>query len=199
MRICFIGDSFVNGTGDPECLGWAGRICVTARKLGHDVTYYNLGVRRETSADINTRWLKEVSCRLNTKYDGKIVFSFGANDSTLEDGKTRVEFSSSIENTRNILNTARQMFPVLMVGPPPIADIAQNLRIARLSVAFSVICNEINVPYLETFTPLQASTTWMHEAAENDGAHPSSLGYAELAQIVQNWSCWLSWFNISEQ
>lgn len=33
MRICFIGDSFVNGTGDPECLGWAGRICVTARKL----------------------------------------------------------------------------------------------------------------------------------------------------------------------
>ncbi|MDY6901411.1 MAG: lipase, partial [Cyanobacteriota bacterium] len=26
MRICFVGESFINGTGDPECLGWAGRI-----------------------------------------------------------------------------------------------------------------------------------------------------------------------------
>ena len=25
MRICFFGDSFVNGTGDDECLGWVGR------------------------------------------------------------------------------------------------------------------------------------------------------------------------------
>jgi hypothetical protein len=22
IRICFVGDSFVNGTGDPQCLGW---------------------------------------------------------------------------------------------------------------------------------------------------------------------------------
>lgn len=28
MRICFIGDSFVNGTGDDTCLGWVGRISV---------------------------------------------------------------------------------------------------------------------------------------------------------------------------
>jgi hypothetical protein len=49
VRICFVGESFVNGTGDPECLGWTGRICVGANKKGYDITYYNLGVRRETS------------------------------------------------------------------------------------------------------------------------------------------------------
>jgi lysophospholipase L1-like esterase len=63
-RICFVGDSFVNGTGDPECLGWTGRICALACQKGHDVTYYNLGVRRETSTDIATRWRDEVSRRL---------------------------------------------------------------------------------------------------------------------------------------
>ena len=59
IRICFIGDSYVQGTGDPECLGWAGRLCVTARRDGHEVTGYNLGVRRETSRDIAHRWLSE--------------------------------------------------------------------------------------------------------------------------------------------
>ena len=64
MRICFVGDSFVNGTGDPDCLGWAGRVCAAAQHDGHDITYYNLGVRRETTADIRDRWEREVSCRL---------------------------------------------------------------------------------------------------------------------------------------
>ena len=34
MRICFIGDSFVNGTGDDDCLGWAGRLGAGARPGG---------------------------------------------------------------------------------------------------------------------------------------------------------------------
>lgn len=194
MRICFIGDSFVNGTGDSHCLGWAGRICATACNLGYDITYYNLGVRRETSADINARWLREVSGRLSAKDDGRIVFSFGMNDTTLENGKTRIEFSSSIENTRNILNSAKQMFPVLMVGPPSTVDVEQNHRTGRLSNSFAAVCYELDLPYLDIFTPLQSLDIWMREAVENDGYHPSSAGYAELAQLVQSWSSWLSWF-----
>ena len=60
IRICFIGDSSVNGTGDPLCLGWTGRVCATAIKLGYPSTHYNLGIRRETSADIAARWRKNV-------------------------------------------------------------------------------------------------------------------------------------------
>jgi hypothetical protein len=40
IRICFIGDSFVNGTGDPLCLGWSGRVCATAIQMGYPITYY---------------------------------------------------------------------------------------------------------------------------------------------------------------
>jgi lysophospholipase L1-like esterase len=30
IRICFVGDSFVNGTGDETALGWAGRLCAVS-------------------------------------------------------------------------------------------------------------------------------------------------------------------------
>ena len=194
MRICFVGESFVNGTGDPDCLGWAGRICAKACHLGHDVTYYNLGVRRETSTQLKERWQREVTYRLPPEHNGRIVFCFGVNDTTIENGKTRVAFETSLENTRNILTVAKQMFPVLMVGTAPVIDSAQNQIIAHLSGAFASVCNEINVPYLDIFTSLQASDVWISEAIANDGAHPRAAGYAQLAQLVQNWQPWLSWF-----
>ncbi len=194
MRICFVGESFVNGTGDPECLGWVGRICANACHQGHDVTYYNLGVRRETSTELKKRWQQEVSYRLRPEHQGRIVFSFGVNDTTIENGKTRVALETSLENTCHILKIAKQMFPVLMVGTPPVGDEEQNQTIARLSAGFASICDEINVPYLEVFTTLQASNVWINEAKANDGAHPRAEGYAQLAQLVQNWQPWLSWF-----
>lgn len=195
MRICFVGDSFVNGTGDPECLGWTGRICAAAQKQGHDLTYYNLGVRRQTSTEIASRWLGEVSCRLPEGCDGRVVFSFGVNDTTIEDGHPRVGSDETLKNTHKILSIASVLFPVLMVGPPPVACESQNPKIAYLSQQFRSISRGLDVPYLDVFTPLKESETWISEAAASDGAHPRSTGYSELAYLVQNWSSWLSWFN----
>ncbi|MEW6493780.1 MAG: GDSL-type esterase/lipase family protein [Cyanobacteriota bacterium] len=194
LRICFVGDSFVNGTGDPECLGWTGRICVQACQQGHDITYYNLGVRRETSSDIAVRWQDEVFRRLPEDEDGRVIFSFGTNDTTLENGKTRVELDQSIDNAYNILSLAQQVFPVLMVGLPPLVEIEQNSRNAELSQQFALVCSQLNIPYLDIFKPLSTSKIWLHEVAANDSYHPASAGYSELAQLVQNWQAWLSWF-----
>lgn len=194
VRICFLGESFVNGTGDPECLGWAGRICVDANRKGYDITYYNLGVRRETSSELASRWHREVTYRLPKEYDGRVVFSFGVNDTTLENGKTRIELTDSINNAQNILSEAKQLYPVLMVSPAPVADKEQNQRISSLSKQFALACNEINVPYIDIFPILEKSNIWLDEARANDGAHPRTAGYAEFAQIVQNWEPWLNWF-----
>ncbi len=193
MRICFVGDSFVNGAGDPEYLGWTGRICRAARRKGLDITYYNLGIRRNTSADIAVRWLEEVSRRLPEECNGRVVFSFGVNDTTLEEGKTRINFQNSIENTSKILTEANPLFPVLMVSPPPVPDIEQNIRVAELSRQFDSVCRQLGVPYLDVFNPLQASTVWLKEAAANDGYHPGLAGYSELAKLVERWCSWLSW------
>ena len=200
VRICFVGDSFVNGTGDPKCLGWTGRICVNANKKGYDITYYNLGIRRDTSTDIAKRWLQEVSPRLPKEYDGRVIFSFGLNDTTLENGKTRVDFADSIKNAREILSEAKSLYPVLMVGLATYAkqeDPQRRQRNTDLCKQFALICNELNVPYLNVFPILEKSNIWINEAKANDGVHPRASGYAEFAQIVENWDAWLNWFPVT--
>lgn len=37
IRICFVGESFVNGTGDPAFLGWTGRVCANAHQKKKDM------------------------------------------------------------------------------------------------------------------------------------------------------------------
>ncbi|BBD57981.1 lipolytic enzyme, G-D-S-L [Nostoc sp. HK-01] len=194
VRICFLGESFVNGTGDPECLGWTGRICVNAHKKGHEITYYNLGVRRETSTELKNRWHREVTYRLPKEYDGRVVFSFGVNDTTLENGKTRVAIAESLNNIHDILSIAKQLYPVLMISPPPCTEIEQNQRIGNLAQEFALVCQQLDVPYLNVFPILIKSNTWIEEAKNYDGAHPQATGYAELAEIVDNWDAWLNWF-----
>lgn len=194
VRICFVGDSFVNGAGDQECLGWTGRVCASASKLGHRITYYNLGIRRETSSDIRLRWEREVSARLPQGMDARVVFSFGVNDTTLEDGKPRVDSETSVSNLRAILTEASLLYPTLMIGPPPTADEGQNVRIAELSSRYAPICDSLQVPFFDVFTLLSDIPVWKKEASEYDGSHPRSAGYAEMASIVEGWSVWTDWF-----
>lgn len=52
MQICFFGDSFTYGVGDPAGLGWRGRVVRRLIGVRPDVTAYDLGIRRNTSADI---------------------------------------------------------------------------------------------------------------------------------------------------
>ena len=115
IRICFIGDSLVNGTGDEAALGWAGRLCAMANASNIPVTYYDLGIRRNTSKDILLRWENECTLRLPDSCDGRIVLSCGVNDTAIENGKTRVNPVGSCANVRSILRGAKQ-YTVLMVG-----------------------------------------------------------------------------------
>ncbi len=192
IRICFVGDSFVNGTCDPDYLGWTGRVCSAARQSGYDLTSYNLGIRRDTSADIAGRWREECWRRLPESCDGRVVFSFGANDTTLEHGVTRVSPEQSLGHARAMLATSLSLYPTLMVGPAPVEDADHNRRTRHLSEQFRLVAAEVGVPYLEVFRTLNRSATWMHEVALLDGAHPQAGGYAEFASLVQTWSDW--WF-----
>jgi lysophospholipase L1-like esterase len=193
-RICFVGDSFVNGTGDDACLGWSGRVCAAARRAGHDVTFYNLGIRRETSADVAARWAQEVATRLPDAEQGRLVFSFGTNDATAIDQGTRLQPEQSVANLQRILETATTQFQTLVVGPPPSPDPALDARVAMLSERFADVCQTLAVPYLPVHAALTATGTWCAEASAGDGAHPNERGYHELARLVQAWSAWQAWF-----
>lgn len=197
MRICFFGDSFVNGTGDPDCLGWVGRVCAAQLRRGRDLTCYNLGVRRDRSADVRARWRAEALGRLPEGIDGRLVFSFGVNDSIQEGGGARLAPSLTLEHATRILTNAAAWRPTLFVGPPPIAEPSVNRRIGDLSEALAALCADLDTPYLDIFSRLVRSDRWMTEVASVDGAHPGAGGYAELAEIVADWAAWQRWFEVS--
>jgi lysophospholipase L1-like esterase len=193
MRICFIGDSFVSGAFDVECLGWAGRICASARRRGHDVSPYNLGVRGETSVQISRRWRAEAEARQSGQQEGRLVFEFGVNDVRDVNGKRQLEALQSLATAREILGAASPWKPTLMIGPPPGGDIARNARVEELSRKLAGICAELGVAYFDSYAPLLASSTFIEDVKSVDGTHPSAKGYAEWARIIDEWPAWREW------
>ncbi len=195
LRVCFVGDSFVNGTGDDEALGWTGRICRAARGRNVQLTRYDLGVRRDTSALILRRCAGEVAARLDgMACDGRVVFSFGVNDATHEDGRCRVELGDTLANARTLLDWSRERYPALMVGPPPVAtDPAHDTRVGAISAALARLCAELGVPFLDLHGPLSNDATWRAETVAGDGAHPNAGGYARAAALVEVWEPWRTW------
>jgi len=193
FRLCFVGDSFVHGTNDPEYLGWTGRAAILAWKRGHRLTCYNLGVRRDTSSDIAARWQSEVQRRLPNSCAPYVVFSYGVNDTMMEEGCARVEEPVTIANTRQILRTAKSRgYGAALIGPPPIADRQHNRRIRRLSLAMGQVADDEGIPFLSTFGALTEDPVWMAEVSAGDGAHPGAAGYAKFAALVDAWHGW--WF-----
>ncbi len=194
MRICFIGDSFVNGTGDDDCLGWAGRLCSQARRRGRDITLYNLGVRRDTSADIAARWEQEARARLPPEHDGRLVFSFGINDCVHDvAGRPRVAEDQAVVHARSILTRALAWRPTLMIGPPSTADAELDLRVRRLSDRIGLLCHDLRVPFLSSWDHVANSDAWRQEALRGDGVHPNREGYALLFSLVSSWPAWRDW------
>ena len=192
IRICFIGDSYVQGTGDPECLGWVGRLCASARQAGRNLTAYNLGVRRETSRDIAQRWLAECERRLPATTDNYVVFSFGANDVAIEDGAPRIAEPETLANLRTMLAAAPPRYRTLLIGPPAAHDDAHNARLQQLSERMGEVAAQMGVPYLALLPLLVDNRQWRDEVRNNDGAHPQAPGYAQLATIIAASGVW--WF-----
>jgi len=199
MRICFFGDSFVNGTGDDDCLGWVGRLCAGERRAEHDLTVYNLGVRRDTSADVRARWRREAEARLPEGCGRRLVFSFGANDCALEDDDTgpRIAAEATMANAAAILGEAKRWLPTLMVGPPPVAAEAErNAEIVRISEGIARVCADLGIPFISAATLAPAFyAKWRAEAEAQagDGIHPNRAGYAALAEAIGRSGVWKAW------
>ncbi len=207
LRIGFIGDSIVNGTGDATMLGWTGRVCATAASAGHHITHYDLGVRGDTSTLIRERWRAEAVRRLPEACRAALVFSFGINDCVHLDGGRRVALDASLANARAILAEAKAWRPTLFVGPTPIdpreraaqfypgVALALDLRdIGTLNRTLLDAVSDVGVPALDLFTPLCASDGWAAAIARGDGVHPPAEGYALMADLITAWPAWAAFF-----
>jgi acyl-CoA thioesterase I len=193
IRICFFGDSFLAGVGDPACLGWVGRLAGRLHGEGRPLTVYNLGVRGNTSTDVLARFDVETVPRLRPGTDTRVVVSVGVNDTMLEGHAPRVTAEVSTANLEEIIAKARHHdLPLLVVGPPPIADGRHNARIADLVDRYGDLCSRCTVPFVDAYAPL-IDSPWMIEARRGDGAHPAEAGYQALADLAYKpCAAWLS-------
>jgi lysophospholipase L1-like esterase len=194
LRVCFVGDSFVAGVGDPDHLGWSGRLAARSERDGLPLTRYVLGVRRQTSAEIAARWAAECAPRLTGEWESRVVLSTGVNDTTEEDGAPRLAPAGSVAALGEVLTGAATAgWPVLVVGPPAVADDDHNERTAALDDRFAHHCADRGVPYVPVVRALAADPDWMREVAAGDGAHPGAAGYTVLADLVRpHWQEWLA-------
>jgi lysophospholipase L1-like esterase len=195
-RVFFIGDSFVVGVGDPERRGWVGRLAERSDRAGLPITVYNLGVRHDTSEDVLRRWADEVAVRRGAGSEERLVVSFGVNDTTSEVGRPRVPADRTVANLDAVIRGAGTAgLPLFVVGPPPVAEPAQNRRIAALDERFRTCCTRVGVPYVAVHAALAGQARWMDEVERSDGAHPGAAGYALLAELVA--PVWLRWIGRS--
>ncbi len=190
----FFGDSLVAGVGDPTGRGWVGRVVAASFENGLALTAYNLGVRGQTSEQVAARWRSEAQPRMLPGADTRIIVSFGANDTTIEDDRLRVEPDRSCAALADILDGAATLgLAALVIGPAPVDDPQQNERIVALSALFSGVCSAAAVCFIGVSEPLLANRTWISQVMEGDGAHPSTEGYDALADLIlaEGWTDWL--------
>ncbi|NQU56762.1 MAG: lipase [Rhodospirillales bacterium] len=209
LRICFVGDSLTNGTNDENFQGWPGRLCAGECARGHEVTHYNLGIRAETSEDIEKRWRAECAPRLLDAHPGALVFSFGVNDMAIENSsEVRVSRQRSLEAAKRILGQAQQWKQTLWIGPVPVDDSQQPFnsapgisysfsteRLADLCLDYQTLATEMGIPYLELLKPLADDDAWRHSFRQGDGVHPGADGYALMAEKIAAWPAWRAWLD----
>ena len=184
LRVCFVGDSITAGVGDDSALGWVGRVVAAARAAGIDLTGYNLGVRRETGPQVQARWLAEARPRLRFGDGCGVVLAVGVNDTTEDVGERRVPEPETLAAVQRVVEQARAAgWAVLVIGPTPVDDDEQNRRIAALSAAMGVRCDDLGIPFVELSAHLQ-DDDWRRDVASRDGAHPSVDGYTRLAALI---------------
>jgi acyl-CoA thioesterase I len=195
--VMFFGDSHTAGTGDPEALGWAGRVAGAAIAAGIPVTSYNLGVRGQTSVEVAARWRAEAEPRLpDDGSDSRAVFAFGVNDVAEREEGLRCSREESLEALDSVLDGAAELgMRPLVVGPAAIDDEDANGRVVALSAAFGELCEERGALFVPLVEGLQRSHLWRQEVAAGDGAHPGAYGYMEIARLVLA-AGWLDWLRI---
>ena len=189
IGLCFIGDGFVAGYGDPKALGWVSRVVGRTGTQDVMLTSYNLGVRGASSASAMHRWRSECAPRWEGRGERRLVVGVGA-----EDVAQDITTARSRLNLANILDEASSTgISTYVVGPTPTLDAEVNGRLQVLADAQADVCSRRDVPFVDCFAPLLSHDQWQSDLAAGDTVHPGQAGYGLIAWLVLNggWAPWL--------
>lgn len=191
----FWGDSITLGVNDPKGYGWVGQF-FNGIIDNHDLpvpptTFYNLGVRKHSSREIRERWVTELSNRQFPSARNYLIFCFGTVDTVLVNGTPNVCNDESVSNARSILSAAKELGDVLLMSAPPVKDKGHSDRISTLMLGYAQVCTEIDVPFLDIFTPLSEEQHYLDSL--KDAIHPDAKGNGLIAGILLNSSAVQRW------
>lgn len=188
QHVLFFGDSITLGVGEPGVGGWVGHFAAGLVAQGRvepaAASFYNLGVRRASSTQVQARWEAEyrARCGLPGVDTCRLLFCCGVVDMAAPTGRPNLEVDASVATARAIVQAARGLAPTLLLGPTPVADAAHAARIATLSQAYAALCAELGVPFVELSASLAADPAYMGDLP--DGIHPAGTGNARIAALL---------------
>lgn len=189
VGVCFVGDEYVAGLGDPKALGWVSRVIARTPHAGVDLATYNLGVRGDSSTEVLARWHQEAAPRWRVANERRLVVGFGAHD--VEQG---LSTARSRLNLANILDDASSAaIATFVVGPAPSADNEVNERLQVLVDAQADVCARRGVTYVDCFRPLLGHDQWNADLGASPDGLPGQAGYGLIAWLVLHagWQNWL--------
>ena len=134
----FFGDSLTQGVNDSLMPGgWVSRLAVMAHEAGlcpiPRATFYNLGARRHSTANIAARWRSELDNRLIPGMFPRLVFCTGVVDMAAPGGGQPADPELAAAQMDKLLAQAAGVAPTMVISPPPVADAAASSRIGTLA------------------------------------------------------------------
>ena len=180
----FFGDSVMLGVNDAPAGGWVARLAGKASEKGLNVppdTFYNLGVRKNSSRNILARWEEEYKVRAMEGCPAYFVFCCGVVDMAAPHAVPNVPVGESAANLRDMITKARKLGQTVVVSPTPVKDEEHRQRIEALCQAYSAICKASDVPFIDIFHPLMESG-YLDDLA--DGIHPGPRGNEMIAELL---------------
>ena len=180
----FFGDSITLGVGDQNFTGWPtvlAQMLAAQGAIAQPDTIYNLGARKNSSADIAARWHQEFTRRHIEGTEACFIFCFGTVDMAAPKGQLNLPVGESAANARTILSEALQSGRVLLVSPPPVADTEHSARLETLCSAYAAICAELGIPFADLFHAIN-DPAFLQDLS--DSVHPGAEGNRRIAAAL---------------
>ena len=200
LRIIAFGDSLIYGYGDPVNGGWVEQLRRLWMHTDNGHVLYNLGVRGDTTAQVNQRLEAEFLLRgeLRNKTPDLIILSVGVNDSARVGKRSMTDYDRFTLEIVNLLDKAQNLCPVLFVGMVPVDESKMPFLDClhfnhqdqfRYKEFTKSACQSRDIPYLDTFDLWQErGQNWINAHLSKDGLHPNCDGYRSLFQDVLDWT-----------
>lgn len=193
-KILVFGDSITYGQRDLEMGGWVNRVKLA---LAHDNSItschvFNMGISGQSTNEILERMDRECAGRVLDDANNIIVIAAGINDSQIISGKLVTEEDRFRSNVRELIDVAKDFTDqIIWLGLTPVDEertnpVAwdktrswNNSLVEKYDNIISEICKECSVRYVYVFDQIDPETN-------EDGLHPSGVGHAVLADVMEN-------------